>query len=137
AAIERIVTPLGRRIDESVPLVDARLEDGSRVNAVIRPLALKGSAITIRKFAREPLTLDKLVSFGAMSPAMARFLTRSVEAKKNIVISGGTGSGKTTLLNALSGSIPESERVVTIEDAAELKLRQPHVVSLETRPANM
>jgi pilus assembly protein CpaF len=137
AAIERIVTPLGRRIDESVPLVDARLKDGSRVNAVIKPLALRGSAITIRKFARQPLTLEKLIGFGAMSEQMAAFLTRSVIAKKNIVISGGTGSGKTTLLNALSGSIPEDERVVTIEDAAELQLRQPHVVSLETRPANM
>lgn len=137
AAIERIVTPLGRRIDESVPIVDARLSDGSRVNAVIRPLALRGAAITIRKFARSPLTLEKLIEFGAMTERMAKFLTRSVTAKKNIVISGGTGSGKTTLLNALSGAIPEDERIVTIEDAAELQLKQPHVVSLETRPANM
>ncbi len=137
AVIERIVTPLGRRIDESSPLVDARLKDGSRVNAVIRPLALRGSAITIRKFARSPLTLEKLVSFGALTAQMGAFLTRSVIAKKNIVIAGGTGSGKTTLLNVLSGAIPSDERVVTIEDAAELQLRQPHVVSLETRPANM
>jgi pilus assembly protein CpaF len=137
AVIERIVTPLGRRIDESSPIVDARLRDGSRVNAVIRPLALRGSAITIRKFSRTPLTLEKLISFGAMTPQMGLFLTRSVFAKKNIVIAGGTGSGKTTLLNVLSGSIPPDERVVTIEDAAELQLKQPHVVSLETRPANM
>jgi pilus assembly protein CpaF len=137
AIIERIVTPLGRRIDESSPIVDARLRDGSRVNAVIRPLALRGSAITIRKFSKSPLTLQKLVGFGAMTPAMGLFLTRAVIAKKNIVIAGGTGSGKTTLLNVLSAAIPEDERIVTIEDAAELQLGQPHVVSLETRPANM
>jgi pilus assembly protein CpaF len=137
AVIERIVTPLGRRIDESSPLVDARLSDGSRVNAVIRPLALRGSAITIRKFSRSPLTIEKLIGFGAMTAQIARFLTRAVIAKKNIVIAGGTGSGKTTLLNVLSGAIPSDERIVTIEDAAELQLRQPHVVSLETRPANM
>ena len=137
AAIERIVTPLGRRIDESSPLVDARLADGSRVNVVIRPLALRGSCVTIRKFARNPLTLAKLVELGAMSERMGRFLTRSVQAKKNIVIAGGTGSGKTTLLNVLSSAIPYDERIVTIEDAAELQLSQPHVVSLESRPANM
>jgi pilus assembly protein CpaF len=137
AIIERIVTPLGRRIDESSPIVDARLRDGSRVNAVIRPLALRGSAITIRKFSKSPLTLPKLVEFGALTEEMGRFLTRSVIAKKNIVISGGTGSGKTTLLNVLSAAIPAGERIVTIEDAAELQLGQPHVVSLETRPANM
>ena len=137
AVIERIVTPLGRRIDESSPLVDARLKDGSRVNAVIKPIALRGSCITIRKFARTPLTLDRLYGFGALNESMGRFLSRSVIAKKNIVISGGTGSGKTTLLNILSGSIPEDERIVTIEDAAELQLVQPHVVSMETRPANM
>jgi len=137
AVIERIVTPLGRRIDESSPLVDARLSDGSRVNAVIRPLALRGSAITIRKFAKTPLTLDKLVSLGALTEQMGRFLTRAVIAKKNIVIAGGTGSGKTTLLNVLSAAIPNDERIVTIEDAAELQLGQPHVVALETRPANM
>ncbi len=137
AVIERIVTPLGRRIDESSPLVDARLKDGSRVNAVIRPIALRGSCITIRKFAKIPLTLDKIVSYGTMTERMGRFLTRCVHAKKNIVISGGTGSGKTTLLNVLSGAIPETERIVTIEDAAELQLKQPHVVSMETRPANL
>ena len=137
AVIERIVTPLGRRIDESSPIVDARLRDGSRVNAVIRPLALRGSTITIRKFSRSPLNLEKLVGFGAMTASMGLFLTRAVTAKKNIVIAGGTGSGKTTLLNVLSGAIPEDERIVTIEDAAELQLSQPHVVSLETRPANM
>jgi pilus assembly protein CpaF len=137
AVIERIVAPLGRRIDESSPIVDARLRDGSRVNAVIRPLALRGSAITIRKFSRSPLTLQKLIGFGAMTEDMGRFLTRAVIAKKNIVIAGGTGSGKTTLLNVLSAAIPSDERIVTIEDAAELQLAQPHVVSLETRPANM
>lgn len=137
AVIERIVTPLGRRIDESSPLVDARLKDGSRVNAVIRPLALRGSCITIRKFARTPLTVERLIEFGALNERMARFLSRSVIAKKNVVISGGTGSGKTTLLNVLSGAIPSEERIVTIEDAAELQLKQPHVVSLETRPANI
>jgi pilus assembly protein CpaF len=137
AVIERIVTPLGRRIDESTPLVDARLKDGSRVNAIIRPLALKGSCITIRKFSKSPLRLDDLVRFGGLTEAMGRFLTRSVMAKKNIVISGGTGSGKTTLLNVLSCAIPPEERIVTIEDAAELQLSQPHVVSLESRPPNM
>jgi pilus assembly protein CpaF len=137
SAIERIVTPLGRRIDESSPLVDARLKDGSRVNAIIRPLALRGSCITIRKFATTPLSMDDLVRFGTIDTRMARFLVRSVVARKNIVISGGTGSGKTTLLNVLSAAIPESERIVTIEDAAELRLGQPHVVSLEARPANM
>jgi pilus assembly protein CpaF len=137
AVIERIVTPLGRRIDESSPLVDARLKDGSRVNAVIRPIALRGSCITIRKFAKIPLTLDNLIKFGSVTERMGRFLTRCVHAKKNIVISGGTGSGKTTLLNVLSGAIPADERIVTIEDAAELQLKQPHVVSLETRPANL
>jgi pilus assembly protein CpaF len=137
AIIERIVTPLGRRIDESSPLVDARLKDGSRVNAVIRPLALRGSAITIRKFSKTPLTLEKLIEFGALTESMGRFLTRCVTAKRNVVISGGTGSGKTTLLNVLSAAIPPDERIVTIEDAAELQLGQPHVVSLETRPPNM
>lgn len=137
AAIERIVTPLGRRIDESTPLVDARLKDGSRVNAVIPPLALKGPCITIRKFAKDPLRMKDLVGFGSVSSAMASFLENAVQVKRNIVISGGTGSGKTTLLNVLSGSIPASERVVTVEDAAELQLVQPHVVSLESRPPNL
>ncbi len=137
SCIERIVTPLGRRIDESTPLVDARLKDGSRVNAVIKPLALKGSCITIRKFSKTPLQLTDLIAFGALTEQMARFLTRAVTVKKNVVISGGTGSGKTTLLNVLSGAIPKEERIVTIEDAAELQLVQPHVVSLESRPPNM
>jgi len=137
AVIERIVTPLGRRIDELNPLVDARLADGSRVNAVIPPLALRGPCITIRKFKRDPLGMDDLIGFGTLTDQMAGFLRRSVICRKNIVISGGTGSGKTTLLNVLSSAIPEQERVVTIEDAAELRLHQPHVVSLEARPANM
>jgi pilus assembly protein CpaF len=137
AVIERIVTPLGRRIDESTPLVDARLADGSRVNAIIPPLALKGPSITIRKFSKKRLGLDDLIKFGALTPQMGRFLERSVKVRKNILISGGTGSGKTTLLNVLSSAIPDGERIVTIEDAAELKLSQTHVVSLESRPPNM
>ena len=137
AVIERIVTPLGRRVDESSPLVDARLADGSRVNVVIPPIALRGSCITIRKFSRKPFDLAALCEHGALSEAMARFLVRTVQAKKNIVIAGGTGSGKTTLLNVLSAAIPDHERIVTIEDAAELRLCQPHIVSLEARPANM
>ncbi len=137
AVLERIVTPLGRRIDESTPIVDARLKDGSRVNAVIRPLAIRGSCITIRKFAKKKLGMNDLVNFGTMTDRMAKFLDRIVLARKNVIISGGTGSGKTTLLNVLSGAIPGDERVVTIEDAAELRLQQQHVVSLETRPPNM
>ncbi len=137
AAIERIVTPLGRRIDESTPLVDARLDDGSRVNAIIPPLAVRGPCITIRKFAKRPLQMDELVALGSLSVAMARFLKRCVRAKKNLLISGGTGSGKTTLLNVLSTEIPPGERIVTIEDAAELRLDQPHVVSLESKPRNL
>jgi pilus assembly protein CpaF len=137
AVIERIVTPLGRRIDESSPLVDARLPDGSRVNAIIPPLASRGPCITIRRFARVPLTLDDLVRKGSLDERMARFLTRAVQCRRNIVISGGTGSGKTTLLNVLSGAIPDDERIVTIEDAAELQLAQQHVVGLESRPANL
>jgi pilus assembly protein CpaF len=137
AVIERIVTPLGRRIDESTPLVDARLKDGSRVNAVIPPLALRGPCITIRKFAKDPLRMPDLVRFGSVTSQIARFLERSVRVRKNIIISGGTGSGKTTLLNVLSCSIPSEERIVTVEDAAELQLAQPHVVSLEARPPNL
>jgi pilus assembly protein CpaF len=137
AVIERIVTPLGRRIDESTPLVDARLKDGSRVNAVIRPLAIRGSCITIRKFSKKPLRMDTLIKYNSLTAQMAKFIERSVQARKNIIISGGTGSGKTTLLNVLSAHIPEAERIVTVEDAAELQLNQPHVVSLESRPANM
>lgn len=135
-AIERIVTPLGRRIDESSPMVDARLKDGSRVNAVIPPLALKGPCITIRKFMQQRLSCDDLVKFGSMNQGMASFLEMAVTQKRNIVISGGTGSGKTTLLNVLSNFIPDNERIVTVEDAAELKLYQPNLVSLEARPAN-
>ncbi|MEQ8494743.1 MAG: CpaF family protein, partial [Gammaproteobacteria bacterium] len=137
SAIERIVSPLGRRIDESSPMVDARLRDGSRVNAIIPPLALRGPCLTIRKFAKQKLTADDLVKFGAISPAMVAFLKVAVEQRRNIVISGGTGSGKTTLLNVLSNFIPPDERIVTVEDAAELKLVQPHLVSLEARPANL
>jgi pilus assembly protein CpaF len=137
AVIERIVTPLGRRIDESTPLVDARLKDGSRVNAVIPPLALRGPCITIRKFAKEPLRMADLQRFHSVSPAMAKLLENAVRVRKNIVIAGGTGSGKTTLLNVLSAAIPAHERVVTVEDAAELQLAQPHVVSLEARPPNL
>ncbi|MCG9754779.1 Flp pilus assembly complex ATPase component TadA [Shewanella insulae] len=135
-AIERIVTPIGRRIDESSPMVDARLKDGSRVNAVIPPLALKGPCITIRKFMQRRLSCDDLVAFGSMSPAMAEFLEIAVKQKRNVVISGGTGSGKTTLLNVLSNFIPDNERIVTVEDAAELQLYQPNLVSLEARPPN-
>ena len=135
--VERIITPLGRRLDESQPLVDARLKDGSRVNAIIRPLAIRGTCITIRKFPKKRLTLVDLIHFGSINQQMARFLHRSVAAKKNILISGGTGSGKTTLLNILSSAIPAAERIITIEDAAELQLRQPHVVTLETKPPNM
>ena len=134
--IERIIMPLGRRVDESQPLVDARLKDGSRVNVIIPPLALRGPTVTIRKFSKKPLSLDKLVEVGAMSEEIKRFLIRSVRARKNIVVSGGTGSGKTTLLNALSQYVDASERIITIEDSAELQLQQPHVVRLETRPAN-
>lgn len=135
--IERIVTPLGRRIDESSPMVDARLPDGSRVNAVIPPLALKGPSLTIRKFARQPITIEQLVEWGSLTTGMAQFLDACVRARLNVVVSGGTGSGKTTMLNILSGFIPADERIVTIEDAAELQLRQEHVVALETRPANV
>jgi pilus assembly protein CpaF len=136
-AIERIVTPLGRRIDESTPMVDARLKDGSRVNAVIPPVALRGPCVTIRKFPTKRLGVPDMIAFGSLDQRMATFLLRSVIARCNILVSGGTGSGKTTLLNILSGAIPADERIVTIEDAAELQLQQPHVVSLETRPANM
>ena len=135
--IEKIVAPLGRRIDESSPMVDARLPDGSRVNAIIPPLALKGPCLTIRKFAKNPLLVDDLINFGTLNQEMAEFLRACVEGKLNIVVSGGTGSGKTTTLNILSSFIPHDERIVTIEDAAELQLRQEHVVTLETRPANV
>ncbi|MCP4199921.1 MAG: Flp pilus assembly complex ATPase component [Proteobacteria bacterium] len=134
--VERIITPLGRRIDESSPMVDARLADGSRVNAVIPPLAIRGACITIRKFPDKVLETDDLITFGSMNRTMADFLRRAVAARANIVISGGTGSGKTTLLGVLSSAIPESERIITVEDACELRLSQVHVVSLESRPAN-
>lgn len=135
--IERIVAPLGRRIDESMPMVDARLPDGSRVNAIIPPLAIKGPSLTIRKFAKDPLTVEDLIRFGTLSKEMADFLKACVEARLNIVVSGGTGSGKTTTLNVISSFIPGDERIVTIEDAAEVQLRQKHVVTLETRPPNV
>ncbi|MFI8740955.1 ATPase, T2SS/T4P/T4SS family [Stutzerimonas zhaodongensis] len=137
ATIERIISPLGRRIDESSPMVDARLKDGSRVNAIIPPLALRGPCLTIRKFSQHKLTTDDLLRYGSINEPMVHFLRTAVEQRMNIVVSGGTGSGKTTLLNILSNFIPPEERVVTVEDAAELKLVQPHVVSLESRPANM
>ncbi len=136
SAIERIVTPIGRRIDESSPMVDARLKDGSRVNAVIPPLALKGANITIRKFSKKKLVGEDLIKFGSMTPVMLNFLKTIVEEKANIIISGGTGSGKTTLLNVMSNYIPLDERIVTVEDAAELQLGQPNLVGLESRPAN-
>ncbi|WP_265583949.1 CpaF family protein [Chitinimonas koreensis] len=135
--IERIVAPLGRRIDESSPMVDARLKDGSRVNAIIPPLALRGAALTIRKFSRKRLEVEDLIGFGSANQLMFDFLKVCVERHKNIIISGGTGSGKTTLLNVLSNLIPRGERIVTIEDAAELQLNHPHLVSLESRPTNL
>jgi pilus assembly protein CpaF len=135
--IERIVSRVGRRIDEASPLVDARLPDGSRVHAVIAPLAVRGSTLTIRKFATEPLRTPDLVARGTLTPAMAELLRACVEARLNIIVSGGTGTGKTTLLNVLSSFIPETERIITIEDAVELQLQQEHVVPLESRPANI
>ncbi len=135
--IDRIVSPLGRRIDESSPYVDARLPDGSRVNAIIPPLALNGPVLTIRKFEKDPLTIDDLVRFGSMSAETAEFLQACVMGRLNIVVSGGTGSGKTTLLNVLSSFIPDDERIITVENAAELQLNQIHVVTLESRPPNI
>jgi pilus assembly protein CpaF len=135
--IDRIVSPLGRRIDESSPYVDARLPDGSRVNAIIPPLALNGPTLTIRKFSKVPLTIDDLVGFGSITPESVEFLKACVVARLNVVVSGGTGSGKTTLLNILSGFIPDDERIITVENAAELQLRQEHVVTLESRPPNI
>lgn len=134
--IERIVAPVGRRIDESSPLVDARLKDGSRFNAIIPPLALKGPSMTIRKFSKRKLGAEDLIKFGSANAQMVEFLQMAVKQHKNIIVSGGTGSGKTTLLNILSNFIPEGERIVTIEDAAELQLHHEHLVSLESRPAN-
>lgn len=137
STIERIISPLGRRIDESSPMVDARLKDGSRVNAIIPPLALRGPCITIRKFSSKKLTDQDIVNFGAINADMMRFLEMVVVNKQNVIISGGTGSGKTTLLNVLSNYIPKGERVITVEDAAELQLQQPHLVTLEARPPNI
>ena len=135
--IDRIISPLGRRCDESSPMVDARLPDGSRVNAVIRPISLVGPCLSIRKFKKEGITVEDMIRFGTLSREMAEFLSASVRARLNIVVSGGTGSGKTTTLNALSSFIPEDERIITVENAAELQLRQDHVVTLESRPPNV
>lgn len=135
--IDRIVAPLGRRVDESSPMVDARLPAGHRVNAIIRPLALNGPTLTIRKFRKDKLTINDLVRFGSMSSEMAEFLGACVKARLNVVVAGGTGSGKTTLLNVLSSFIPDDERIITVENAAELQLAQDHVVSLESRPPNV
>jgi pilus assembly protein CpaF len=135
--IDRIVSPLGRRIDESSPMVDARLPDGSRINAVIPPISLVGPTLTIRKFSKDPLTADDLIRFGSFTPEIVTFLKACVEARLNVIVSGGTGSGKTTTLNVLSSFIPHDERIVTIENAAELQLRQDHVVTLESRPPNI
>ena len=135
--IDRIVSAVGRRIDESSPMVDARLADGSRVNAIIPPLALDGPVLSIRRFAVDPFKMSDLIEFGTLTPALAEFLRAAVQARLNVLVSGGTGAGKTTLLNVLSNAIPSSERIVTIEDSAELQLQQEHVVRLETRPANM
>ncbi|MBI4497514.1 MAG: CpaF family protein, partial [Chloroflexi bacterium] len=135
--IERIVAPLGRRCDESSPYVDARLPDGSRVHAIIPPLALNGPTITIRKFPKKVLTIDDLIGFGSVTPELAEFLRAAVVSRFNIIVSGGTGSGKTTLLNVLSSFIPEDERIITVEDAAELQLMQEHWVRLESRKPNI
>jgi pilus assembly protein CpaF len=135
--IEKIVSQVGRRIDESSPMVDARLPDGSRVNAIIPPLALDGPALSIRRFSQVPLTMANLVEYGSLTDEMALIIGSLVKGKTNILVSGGTGSGKTTLLNIMSSYIPNNERIITIEDAAELKLQQPHVVRLETRPPNL
>ncbi|MFZ9905959.1 MAG: CpaF family protein, partial [Steroidobacteraceae bacterium] len=135
--INKIVAATGRRIDESSPMVDTRLADGSRINAIIPPLSVRGPALSIRRFAIVPFTMESLVANGTLSESMANFVQAMVRAEINLLIVGGTGSGKTTLLNALSGFIPHQERIITIEDAAELRLQQPHVVSLETRPPNV
>jgi pilus assembly protein CpaF len=135
--IDRIVAPLGRRIDESSPMVDARLPDGSRVNAVIRPISLVGPVLSIRKFKKEGITVEDMIRFGSLTREMAEFLSACVRARLNVVVSGGTGSGKTTTLNALSSFIPDDERIITVENAAELQLRQEHVVTLESRPPNV
>jgi pilus assembly protein CpaF len=135
--IDKIVSQVGRRVDEASPMVDARLPDGSRVNAIIPPLALRGPTLTIRKFARDPYTMDDLITFGSLTPKAAQFLASCVKGKLNVLISGGTGTGKTTMLNAMSAYVPGDERIVTIEDAAELQLQQEHVITLESRPPNI
>src|ERR671935_415390 len=135
--IDKIVSQVGRRVDEVSPMVDARLPDGSRVNAIIPPLSLKGPTLTIRKFSRDPYTMDDLIDFGTLTPEAAQFLSACVRGKLNMLISGGTGTGKTTTLNALSAFVPNDERIVTIEDAAELQLQQEHVITLESRPPNI
>ena len=135
--IQFIVRSVGRRIDERVPLCDARLADGSRVNAAIRPIAIDGPILTIRKFSRDPFQVDELIRFGSCTESGFGFLKAAVQARANVIVSGGTGTGKTTFLNVLSGFIPAEERIVTIEDAAELQLQQRHVVRLETRPPNI
>jgi pilus assembly protein CpaF len=135
--IDKIVSQVGRRVDEASPMVDARLPDGSRVNAIIPPLALNGPTMTIRKFSRDPYTINDLISFGTLTAKSAQFLAAGVKGKLNILISGGTGTGKTTTLNAMSAFIPHDERIVTIEDAAELQLQQDHVITLESRPSNI
>src|SRR6476661_7099999 len=135
--IDKIVSQVGRRIDESSPMVDARLPDGSRVNAIIPPLSLRGPTMTIRKFSRDPYTMDDLISFGSITPKAAQFLAACTRGKLNVLITGGTGTGKTTTLNAISAFIPGDERIVTIEDAAELQLQQEHVITLESRPPNI
>jgi len=135
--IDKIVSQVGRRIDESSPMVDARLPDGSRVNAIIPPLSLKGPTLTIRKFSRDPYTMDDLINFNSLTPQAAQFLAACVKGKLNVLISGGTGTGKTTMLNAMSAYVPDDERIVTIEDAAELQLQQEHVITLESRPPNI
>ncbi len=135
--IDRIIAPLSRHLDESSPMVDARLPDGSRINAIIHPLSIRGPVLTIRKFAKTPFTVSNMIDFGTMTQKMAKFFQFCIEAKLNILVSGGTGSGKTTTLNVISSFIPEDERIITIEDAAELKLQQRHVIPLETRPPNI
>jgi pilus assembly protein CpaF len=135
--IDKIVSQVGRRVDEASPMVDARLPDGSRVNAIIPPLALRGPTLTIRKFSRDPYTMDDLINFGSLTPKAAQFIAAAVKGKLNVLISGGTGTGKTTLLNAMSAYVPGDERIVTIEDAAELQLQQEHVITLESRPPNI
>ncbi|HLC42564.1 MAG TPA: ATPase, T2SS/T4P/T4SS family, partial [Methylomirabilota bacterium] len=135
--IQRIVSAVGRRVDESSPMVDARLPDGSRVNAIIPPLALDGPILSIRRFSREPYRMPHLIEFGTLTPMLGEILTAAVKGRLNVLISGGTGSGKTTMLNVLSEAIPHSERIITIEDSAELQLKQEHVVRLETRPSNI